>query len=55
LSENEAENLYVENPIKPYDGTWDPEWNTYRIYTLVDILNSPMREIYIAKKLKEKK
>ncbi len=33
-----------EEMVRPYDGTWDPNWTTYRIYNLIDVLNAPLRE-----------
>eukprot|EP00826_Nyctotherus_ovalis_P058487 TRINITY_DN8040_c0_g1_i10.p1 TRINITY_DN8040_c0_g1~~TRINITY_DN8040_c0_g1_i10.p1 ORF type:complete len:295 (-),score=44.23 TRINITY_DN8040_c0_g1_i10:129-1013(-) len=37
-----------ENVIRAHDGTWDPDWVTYRIYNIFDITNSPLREKVLA-------
>lgn len=48
------------NLIRPLDGTFDPNWVTYKIYNIFDILNAPMRgrvmqyaETKMAKKAKK--
>ncbi len=44
-----------ESVIKQYDGSFNPNWNTYRIYSILDILTSPMRQIAINKLEQERK
>ncbi len=40
--------------IRPYDGTWDPNWAIYKIYSVVDVLNSPMRAQILEHEAKKK-
>jgi len=42
--DTESESIIGNDIIKAYDGTWDPDWRIYRIYNVLDVLNSPMRQ-----------